>query len=767
VAENKVILEFVGDVSGLKPAIDTLTQLGNLSEEQVNAFKKANEQFAKTSKEANNADKSVSKLATSFKQVSGAVAGKAIVEPLQQMAKAAETSTQKMFNLARQLAVLRREGKENTAEFKALQQEINKIDAANNISKVTAKTLTLKGELRALKAELAGLQEGTAEFERLAQRAGKLEDQISDVNQRVKVLASDTFKFDAAVDAVRGITAAFSVAQGAAALFGNESEDVQKALLKVQGATALLTGVQEIANQVTGQGAAKLAILSAAQRVQTFVTTGATAAVNGFRVALLSLGIGAVVAVLGALLVYWEDIAKFIGISAENTKKYEVAAVELKGTLEQQLEVLKAQGAAQNDIISKEKQINSERIKSLTGQIDALSRITNLGNAVVVINDKLYNQEQLNNYVQGLRQELEILQAKNVGIDKELKGKKEVLKVTKDIKKELEETISIPLITESDDINNYAKELAERIAKALEKTDLSKQLGELIGKIEVPPIKIDIELERAVERQKFIQEQLGAELVKNFQTVFDAAFQIQQQNSQLAFNNELRQSEELKNRELENEELSAAQRASIERRYQQQQAQIRRRQFESEKKAALAQAAINGALAITTLATRVPPVTIGGFPNPAFIAGLAATVISTAAQIAVISSQKAPQFGDGGWVGGKLHTQGGTMIEAERDEFVVNRRSARKYSPLLNALNDNKIPVAKALSLLDYKPSVADNDMIVLENKNAIDYSKLGRAVAREMSKLPQSELQVNYRGLLSSINSQESLIQWQNKRYN
>jgi hypothetical protein len=54
-----------------------------------------------------------------------------------------------------------------------------------------------------------------------------------------------------------------------------------------------------------------------------------------------------------------------------------------------------------------------------------------------------------------------------------------------------------------------------------------------------------------------------------------------------------------------------------------------------------------------------------------------------------------------------------------------------------------------------------------MENKTNIDYSKLGRAVAREMAKLPQSELEVNYRGLLTSINSQQSLIEWQKRKYN
>jgi hypothetical protein len=49
------------------------------------------------------------------------------------------------------------------------------------------------------------------------------------------------------------------------------------------------------------------------------------------------------------------------------------------------------------------------------------------------------------------------------------------------------------------------------------------------------------------------------------------------------------------------------------------------------------------------------------------------------------------QFEDGGWVGGKRHSQGGTVIEAERDEFVVNRKSAGKYAPVIEAINDDDL----------------------------------------------------------------------------
>lgn len=57
-----------------------------------------------------------------------------------------------------------------------------------------------------------------------------------------------------------------------------------------------------------------------------------------------------------------------------------------------------------------------------------------------------------------------------------------------------------------------------------------------------------------------------------------------------------------------------------------------------------------------------------------------------------INAASAPQqFEDGGWVGGKRHRDGGTMIEAERDEFVVNRRSAAKYAPIIEAVNEDNL----------------------------------------------------------------------------
>ena len=64
--------------------------------------------------------------------------------------------------------------------------------------------------------------------------------------------------------------------------------------------------------------------------------------------------------------------------------------------------------------------------------------------------------------------------------------------------------------------------------------------------------------------------------------------------------------------------------------------------------------------------------------NPGFPAGLALAVmmgVMGAAQLAIINQQKAPTMAQGGLVGGFPHSQGGTMINAERGEFVMSRRA--------------------------------------------------------------------------------------------
>ena len=175
----------------------------------------------------------------------------------------------------------------NSQEFKDLSEVIAFTETAlgefgNEIEQTTGKQKTLKSELRAIKNELAAMEEagqaGSARFRELSIRAGQLEDQIGDTNAQIKILASDTAKFDALIEGVNGVVGGFAAAQGAMALFGTENEEVEKALLKVNAAMAILQGLQQVANTLNKDSAFSVIFLRNARLSNAVATTAESAA---------------------------------------------------------------------------------------------------------------------------------------------------------------------------------------------------------------------------------------------------------------------------------------------------------------------------------------------------------------------------------------------------------------------------------------------------------------------------------------------------------
>lgn len=171
---------------------------------------------------------------------------------------------------------------------------------------------TFKQQLKELKleAQQAVMQFGEFSPEALkAQQAvANLDDKMQDFNDRVKALNPD--KFSKVLTVTQGITQGFQAAQGALALFGADSEDLQKQLVKVQGAMALAQGLEGL-GKVQQQFSA-IASTIGKQVVQAFST---------LKGAIISTGIGALVVGLGLLITYWDDIKEALtGVSAEQTK---------------------------------------------------------------------------------------------------------------------------------------------------------------------------------------------------------------------------------------------------------------------------------------------------------------------------------------------------------------------------------------------------------------------------------------------------------------
>jgi hypothetical protein len=158
---------------------------------------------------------------------------------------------------------------------------------------------------------LAGKQ-GSEEFKRLEQRAGVIKDTIGDMGQRVNNLANDTPKLELLTQAATGIAGGFAIAQGAAALFGDENENVQEAILKTQAAMSLLNGVQSIANVLNKDAALGDMIAAKAKGVFTAAVGASTGALKLFRLALIATGIGAAVVAIGMLVANWDKLTKAV-----------------------------------------------------------------------------------------------------------------------------------------------------------------------------------------------------------------------------------------------------------------------------------------------------------------------------------------------------------------------------------------------------------------------------------------------------------------------
>lgn len=123
-------------------------------------------------------------------------------------------------------------------DTKIIQQLIFEADKADSLGAVRKSLKELRGAMIAIG------DEGSNEFQKLAAAAKGLKDKVDDANEAID--RTDPGKFNGLAAAANIAATGIQLTTGAMQLFGDESEDVQKALLKVQSAMMFAQGLQTV-----------------------------------------------------------------------------------------------------------------------------------------------------------------------------------------------------------------------------------------------------------------------------------------------------------------------------------------------------------------------------------------------------------------------------------------------------------------------------------------------------------------------------------------
>lgn len=138
----------------------------------------------------------------------------------------------------------------------------------------SAKTVKdLKIALKDLKSAALSVGDSDAGFAKITKAASLASDKLDDINDSINSFNPDK-KVGAFISLGQSIAGSFAVASGAVGLFGDSNKDVEKAILKVQSAVAILSGIQSIADAKREAGLVKQVLLKGADNAQQVISNG-------------------------------------------------------------------------------------------------------------------------------------------------------------------------------------------------------------------------------------------------------------------------------------------------------------------------------------------------------------------------------------------------------------------------------------------------------------------------------------------------------------
>jgi hypothetical protein len=291
-----------------------------------------------------------------------------------------------------------------------MEKKVIEIEVKDNSKSLKAQYKEAVQEVQKL-AQAFG--ETSVEVQNAAKRAAELKDQIEDVNDAIQAQKGEG-AFIALGKSLSTVASGFSAVEGAMGLVGAESEDVQKAMLRVQSAMALAQGLEGLED--AGRAFKQLGVVikgttifqaaynfvvygtisatkaqTIATNIQTGSTVGATVATKALRIAMLAVPIVAIVAgilalanAMGVFGDATEDAEKKqakldaqlakTNTEIERQKRVSQSSAEFMDALNtEELINAKKRGASEEELTKIKKEQQKERLKDLKREYDEAS----------------------------------------------------------------------------------------------------------------------------------------------------------------------------------------------------------------------------------------------------------------------------------------------------------------------------------------------------------------------------------------------------------
>jgi hypothetical protein len=298
------------------------------------------------------------------------------------------------------------------------------------------------------------------EAERLANTFGINDDRTKEAIKQAGKYKQELEKLDFAIDGARGgvdtlfratqgVVAGFELAAGAAAIFGSESEDLQKILLKVQGALAFSQGLRDLREFAP-------AILEAAKATRVWFVS-----LSLVQKAFLSLGVGLLIEALVKL-------SDAFGTVSQKTKDAAIAQEDYNAKLrEYQLERIRIQ---QGEVAATK--ARNKDIEGILAQNNALIEQSEVREQIIRDTKRIFGEDAVTSVDRARRKEIANLKLTNLGLENEL------LRNAKKIE-EIEAVKNTAIVKTN---GSREKELALQKAINAERRQTAKEMDAFIAK---------------------------------------------------------------------------------------------------------------------------------------------------------------------------------------------------------------------------------------------------------------------------------------------